>query len=232
MIFVDNETVIQAAWLNKVEKTVPSEGNIVLAKASGNGIKVDTSTPTYPWRDLEGAINVKEVGGSAPAFGTFRTGIRAFSFGVGEKADFCFHVPHDYVPGTDLFIHTHWSHNGTNISGTLQMEIAATYAKGFEQATFSAPVLGETLSDSLSIANHPQYMHIINETPLSTPGGNSSLLDTNKIEVDGLILVTATAITIPTITGGTPNEPFIFTIDIHYQSTGVGTKNRYPGFYS
>ena len=28
--------------------------------------------------------------------------------------DITFHLPHDYVPNTDIFIHVHWTHAGTD----------------------------------------------------------------------------------------------------------------------
>jgi hypothetical protein len=37
------------------------------------------------------------------------------------------------------------------------------------------------------------------------------------------------------LTGNTVNggpEPFAFLADMHYQSTGVGTKNKSPSFYA
>jgi hypothetical protein len=38
--------------------------------------------------------------------------------------------------------------------------------------------------------------------------------------------------TIPTITGGATTNPFIFTGDIHYQSTGLPTVQKRPDFYT
>ena len=49
---------------------------------------------------------------------------------------------------------------------------------------------------------------------------------------DGLIIMNLTMTTIPTITGGSPNEPFIHRVDIHYLSTNVGTKDKTPDFYA
>ncbi|MHC4891737.1 MAG: hypothetical protein ACYTEO_19990, partial [Planctomycetota bacterium] len=41
---------------------VPNAGFITLDKASGNGIKVDTTTPTFGWRDITGPIRKRGVG--------------------------------------------------------------------------------------------------------------------------------------------------------------------------
>jgi hypothetical protein len=50
--------------------------------------------------------------------------------------------------------------------------------------------------------------------------------------VDGMILVHVAPSTIPTIGGGSPNEPFLFTVDLHYQADCEGTKNKDPNFYT
>jgi hypothetical protein len=143
-----------------------------------------------------------------------------------------FHIPHDYVPGTDLYIHHHWSHNGTAISGTFALTYYVTYAKGHAQGVFSTEK--EILSSTAitDIAQIPRYSHQITEHQLSRTGGGTALLDSNLLEVDGVIGVNLTVQGIPTITGGSPNEPFIFFIDIHYQSTGIGTKNKSPDFWT
>lgn len=57
------------------------------------------------------------------------------------------------------------------------------------------------------------------------------MLDTDLIEVDGVIIVALVVSTIPTITGGSPNEPFLITADIHYQSNNLATKNKAPDFW-
>lgn len=47
---------------------------------------------------------------------------------------------------------------------------------------------------------------------------------------NGIILIHFDATTIPTITGGS-GKPFCFYLDIHYQSTSIGTKQKSPDFY-
>jgi hypothetical protein len=173
---------------------------------------------------------------SAPNAATleiYRAGsVREWSFAANDVSDNRFHIPHDYAPGTDLYIHVHWSHNGTAISGSAGFTHRHTYAKGHNQAIFPAEKTITSSQTTASIGTTPQYQHFIVETQLSTPGGSASLLDTNLIEPDGLILMNTAFSTIPTITGGSPNRPFIHFIDIHYQSTGVGTKQKAPNFYS
>lgn len=205
---------------------------IVLPKTSGKGIKVDTASPTFGWRDLIGDVAPREVGTGAPSLGTFRAGnVKLWSFSSGDRFDCSFHVPHDYAPGTDMYVHVHWSHNGTNISGTFAANFYHTYAKRGSQSFPAEKTLGLSVG-SLSISNTPQYAHRVDEVQLSVNGGSSTQIDSAAIEVDGVILINFDVTTIPTITGGTPNEPFVFFIDIHYQSSNIGTKNKISNFYA
>ncbi len=204
---------------------------VIFNKASGKGMKVDQTTPTFGWKDLLGDVVPKTFGVGSPTLDTFRGDVRWFNYAAGEDGDMIFHVPHDYVPGSDLFMHVHWGHNGTNISGSIDVRFHLTYAKGHQQADFPADVGPHLVVSSLDITNTPQYRHRIDEIQISTTGGSATQLNTTNIEPDGLIIVHYDLDTIPTITGGT-GKPFIFAIDLHYQSTGLATKNKAPDFYA
>lgn len=209
-------------------------GGLQLPKTSGLGIKVDsTGTPTFPWFDLIGDISPKTSGAGAPTLAAFRGGnVRSFFYSAGDDGDAIFHVPHDYVPSSDMFLHLHWAHNGTAISGNLVVDFYITYAKGHNQANFAAEVNRTLTVSTPDIATVPQYRHRVDETQITAASPAASQLDSDIIEVDGLILVHFNATTIPTITGGATNEPAFFTLDIHYQSTGVGTKQKSPDFWT
>jgi hypothetical protein len=213
-------------------------GNLVVPKESGLGIKLDTASPVFGWRDLVGQITPRASGGPAPAFTAYRgSGILQHAFAVNDVIDnITFHMPHDYVVGTDIYIHPHWGHNGTAISGSFAISWYATYCKGYNQAsqTFNSPL---TITQSISITStttHPQWGHFIDEFALTNAGGDSTHLDRGLLEVDGLIIIGALVTGIPTITGSaTSNLPYMFMVDLHYQSTGIPTKGRnYPNFYS
>jgi hypothetical protein len=218
---------------------VPSSNfpdTIILPKTSGKGIKVDSDTPTFGWRDIIGDITPRAAGGTAPALTAFRGGsILSYAYAANDWIDqMVFHIPHDYVPGSDIFIHIHWGHNGTAISGTFEAQVYATKCKGFNQAgqTFGAevnPTISEAVTD---IASHPRWGHFVTEIALSSATGDSTHLNSSLIEVDSIILVSLKVLTIPTITGSaTSNLPYIFTVDIHYQSTNMATKAKAPNFY-
>jgi hypothetical protein len=208
------------------------EDDIIVPKTSGKGIKVDIATPTFGWRDLEGALMPKTSGVGSPTLATFQGQRRWFSYAAGEDMDAIFHIPHDYVPGSDLYLHLHWGHNGTGISGSAVITYYFAYAKGHSQQAFGTDrVYTQTLS-SLDMTNTPQYVTRIDEFQCTSNGGSASTMDSTQIEPDGLIHVHFDWTTIPTITGGSPNKPFGFYLDLHYQSTNLPTKNKAPNFYA
>lgn len=209
-------------------------GGLQIPKTSGLGIKVDSlGTPTFPWQDLIGDITPKPSAPNAPTFAAFRGGsVKTYFYSAGDQGDCLYHIPHDYVPGSDLSIHVHWAHNGTAISGSFVIDLYVTYAKGHGQQAFSAEVNPTITISTPDIATVPQYEHRLNEIQLSASSPSASQIDSDDIEPDGIILVHFDVTTIPTITGGTTNEPVILTLDIHYQSTGIGTKQNSPDFWT
>lgn len=205
-------------------------GPLSFPKASGSGIQIEN---TFGWRDLLGDVSGKSSGSTAPTQTSFFNNTRAWAYSAGDQGDLTFHLPHDYAPGTDLFLHFHWSHNGNNISGNLGITCNVTYAKGHQQAIFSSPISPVLSVAGLNITNTPKYFHRVDEMQLSTAGGSASMLDTSLIEVDGIIMVSFTVSTIPSISGSiSANVPFILSADLHYQSTGIPTKNKAPNFYA
>jgi len=230
-----------------------SLGEVYIANGSGSGdwspITLDSDDADYGalytadgaggadfsqvcWQDLLGHVVVRDSGATAPTLSTFRGGqVVQYAFAANDVVGFTFHLPHNYKRGTDIYFHVHWSHNGTAISGNMTWTYYATYAKGHDQAIFPAEVSGVINRNTVNIATTPRYIHALDEVQLSTSGGSASLLDTDNLEVDGLIFVQLVATSIPAITGGSPNEPFLFMADIHYQADMFGTKNKAPNFY-
>ena len=202
-------------------------GNVNVNPSPSHGIRFNNQ---FGWRDLIGNITPREIGGTAPTLRVFRGAIKEFAYAVGDSSDCTFHIPHDYAPGTDMYLHAHWSHNGTNISGTFQVDYSISYAKGHQQQAFSEPIATSCTVTDLNTTNTPQYMHRVDEIQISTASGSATMIDSNQIEVDGMILINFVVNTIPSITGG-QSAPFMFTVDLHYQSTGINTLNKSPNFY-
>lgn len=226
-------TVVQlnSAGVSVTGSMSNTEG-LVMPKAAGKGIKVDSEgTPTFGWRDLLGVVTPKASGAGNPVR-TLYIGTDIFDWAVNlnDVCDLSYHIPHDYLPDSDVHIHVHWPHTGTAISGNIQWTFYHTYAKGHNQANFTAQKAVTTpIYNTTNVTTTPQYRHRIEETQLSTAGGSATLANTTDIEVDGLFIGQIKLTTAPTVTGG---SVFLHYVDIHYQSTGIPTKNKAPNFYA
>lgn len=195
------------------------DGNIIHNVDSGEGQKIGTTAANnFGWRDLEGPIIVRGIGGSSPSWAEVgSTGFRKYQFSIGDECWISFHVPHDYVPGTDIYIHAHWFSDGTQ-TNTVKWEWNLAYADGYGAGAF--PLESATTVTAEEAATGVAYTHELTETTAITISG---------IEVDGMIECHIERIT----NGATENTDgiFLITSDIHYQSTNLPTKNRNPNFY-
>ncbi|KKL81247.1 hypothetical protein LCGC14_1996660 [marine sediment metagenome] len=200
--------------------------DLVLPKTAGKGIKVEVAAPTFTWRDLKGKVTQRNTGGSKPTHAVYKGSLRQYQFAVGKEEFFTYHIDHDHVPDSDIFLHVHWSHiSGAVTGGTITIEYELSYAKGFNQAPFGANV-STTFAGTASTA---QYQHILSEVQVSAESPDGNQLDSNDLEPDGIIEARV-KITANDMTGATP-DPFIHEVDIHYLSTSVGTKQKAPDFY-
>lgn len=205
--------------------------SLSLPKTAGKGLLVDN---TYSYIDIIGDIAPKTQGTGAAVFDNFIGNVGGWTHTAVSYGHLLYHIPHDYAPNTDLHIHIHWGHNGTNISGNFIVNFYASYAKRtYPASAFVTPVPLTLTSESLNMTNSVRYCHRVDEILLSTSGGGLNLLNTDNIEVDGLVALRYSIDTIPSITGSdVSNLPYIFEIDLHMQSTGVGTKNKDPNYYA
>lgn len=206
-------------------------GSLSLPKTSGDGILLDGN---YAWVDIIGDVVPKHSGTGAAVFENFIGNIPAWAHTSTSYGKLEYHIPHNYAVGTDIYLHFHWGHNGTSISGDFVIDLDITYAKRtYPASSFVTPVTSQISLTSLNMTNSPQYCHRVDEIKISIPGGSASMLNTNNIEVDGLIMVGYSTSTIPSITGSSSvNLPFVLQADLHMQSTGVGTFNKDPGYYA
>ena len=279
--------------------------SLILPKTSGAGIQVDTAAPTFPWRDMPGELIPKTTGTGTPTWSVLTGSNSDYSFTTGDKVDVKIPVPHDYLPGSDLFLCLDWCHNGTAISGAFLNTVSVTYSKGSQQTVWSTPVVLTLYKTTPNVATIPQLQVQSTEVQLSTSGGylasavnvtitsgspnlssatdlwtagdvgktvrvtaagaaggnldttiitftdtkhvvlnnnagttvtaqpnyKQRMLDTSSIEPDGVLNFHFVQTTIPTISGGTVASPFLHYAIVHYQSTGIGTKQKSPNFY-
>lgn len=148
--------------------------NVVIPKTAGSGIKIDTASPDFGWRDMIGTINTRATGPTVPTFTTYRGNLFQYSFGTGAGAVEVFnefHMAHDYVPATDLYIHSHWS-TITAPTGNVNWLFELLYAKGYAQDTFDGTEgSGTPIIVSVTQASGEAFRHEIAEVQCSAPGG-------------------------------------------------------------
>lgn len=215
-------------WENTADPvvdTISINDGSIYSGTQGEGVQVDISTPTYPWHDLLGEIRIRGVAATDPTYIVYTGNIRAYQFSLNDVVWNEYHISHDYAPSTDLYIHVHWSHTSASVtSGSVTWSFEITYAKGHDQQAFPST---KTITVTQS-ASTTQYQHMIAEVAFTADTEDSTHFDRDDIEIDGLVLV-ATSLTANSISAST--DPFVHYIDIHYQSTGIGSKNKAPNFY-
>ena len=236
---LSRDTILETLNAGVFDNTSPAALNLTAnAQVSISPSTYNATKYERVYRDLEG-IYIPATGAAAPAVSTFKTvnaiNISARNYGVGDASNWEFHMPHDWAKGTNLFIHVHWGHNGTAISGTMTWDFAATFAPRTVASgggdTFADDAFGSISTGSLSIGSFPQYSHVVEEVSFSNSGGTGNLLDTDNLTVDGKIILRVQPSAIPTISGGT-NQPFLFGVDLHYLTDLVGTPSKDPNFYA
>lgn len=202
---------------------------ILIPKTQNKGILIDPDSPDFGWADILGTVFVEAANPTAAGFNTYKGGLKGYQFNVGDEAHVNFHIPHDYVMGSDMYIHVHWSHNSTLVTGgSVTWGIELSYAKGHDQEVFgdNKTVL---ITENASLS---QYRHMIAEEQMSISGGAAAMLDTDLIEVDGIIMCRLFLSSNDMTSSGAVPDPFAHFVDIHYQSTGVGTKQKAPDFWT
>ncbi len=215
--------------------------NLTLPKTAGKGIRIDKVAPTFGWRDIIGEIVVKPTGINDPDWVAYRGSIYAYRFTNDahyHEAWINYHIPHDYVPGTDLYVHVHWSQITVDTGGTAgapgnaKWYFDISYADGHGTAGGAADPFTATITQSVvQQATTTQYGHMIAEVQFTSDGGSATTIDRNTIRVDGVILLRVYRDSGDA--SDTLNQsPFVHMVDVHYQSTNIGTKQKSPDFYT
>lgn len=180
------------------------------------------------WRDLTSAVNAARVtGASEPTFEAFIGTINQYSFSASAMNQVVmnpFHIDHDYMEGTDLFIHIHYATPGTD-TGVVRWGLEWTYAKGHGQEAFPSSTTYYLEQAADAVANTHQ---IVEGT---VPGTDVIQGIENGIETDGLLicrLFRDAAHANDTCT----DKAFALTVDIHYQCDHLATPNKAPDFWN
>lgn len=210
---------------------IEADKTVVMDKTSGVGIKVDTVTPTFGFRDIIGDQFSKNTGATKPTLTAYNGVINSWLFGVGDEAYITYHVPHDYVAGTPVFLHTHWSHIGDFVTGgTVTFKLTSISAKAHNQAPFnSTPKVGTYTGTASTV----KYQQILSEVLYSDGTPTGLEIDTATLEPDSVIELTFEVDANDlTVSEGLVPDIFVHYVDIHYQSTNIATKDKAPDFYA
>jgi len=178
------------------------------------------------WRDLIGSIVVKGSGANDPTWAAI-TGLgnlSAYSFSATkmEQVWIAYHIDHDYLRGTDIYLHTHWINAAsTPNTGVVRWGFEYTVAKGHQQQAFAAPTtvyINQTCDST-------RYMHHIAEIALA------DVVPSTNLEPDSIIY--ARIFRDATDEADTCTDAvYLLTADCHYQSWKWSTENKSPDFYT
>lgn len=203
----------------QANETVQIDYGLTLAK--GHTISVNAEG-TYGWGDITGEI-ISKGGANAPSFAAI-TGLgNLYAYKFSGSAStltevfVCWHVPHDYADGTDIYIHVHWL-NATSTPSTnnLVWQFEYSIAKGHGQQAFPTP----TTVSVTQACSSTRYMHHIAETAAITSA---------NLEVDSLIYCRIFRDAAHASDTNTDTDVYLLTADVHYQKNKYATKNKaYP----
>ena len=169
----------------------------------------------FSWKDILSDANSRTTGPTAPTYGAFRTNGTDSVFGyemstTNHLVSGQSHMPHDWAVGTKVYLHAHWGATVASASPTT-FRFAWSFARGYGVEAFSAPAGIDVTQNHCNI----QWGHNIAEF------SDAQAILPNNCDIDGLILWSVRASSIPAA-----YNPFLFMIDMHYQSDERGTNER------
>lgn len=172
----------------------------------------------------EGYEDLKPTGGHTPNGAaapstTNSIGIHElleFSGTTNKRITMIYHLPHDFIEGTDLFIHIHHAPVAATPSGDVQWKAHYQYSEGYENGVYSGSDLTETITADLTDVS--QFTHMITE---GVAINDTSLSKT--IRTDGIFIITLERLA--SVDTSTDAEVF-FEMDLHYKSDGTKTVNK------
>ena len=188
----------------------------------GNWDDLQTRT-AQGWNDLVQDVTVRS-GANSPSPTIFIGGISAYEFSPTTMNE-CFvnfHMRHDYIAGTMVYPHVHWSHN-TDVTGVVRWGFEYTLARRNDSTgivTFASP---STLYIEYNVTAGTQYQHFVNE------GADGLGIAGTDLQEDALIL--CRVFRDATHANDTYPDPIhLLTVDIHYECNTLSTPLRVPPF--
>lgn len=191
----------------------------IVDASNADDFLINAAAPGAGWNDINTEITIRGTGPNNPSFTTFRNGISAYLF-VEAGTRECWgnvHIPHDYKPGTSIFLHVHWSTTNAAPAGNVYWQFEYAIAKGHGQEAWPA-----TTTVGVAQACTAQYQHMVAET---------AAISSASLEPDSIVLVRLFRDGANVLDTAT-YDAHAFFIDIHYQKSKFGTKNKSPNFYT
>ena len=175
--------------------------------------------PEAGWNDIVMSLATgKAVGSNVPDWNTYRDGIKAWEFSATATDELWinFHIEHDYMVGSPMYPHIHFSTNNT-ATGVIRWGLEYTYAD--REGTFPAST---TIYLEYDVTASAQYEHLVVEAT----DAQAALITG---DVDGLCQMRVFR------DGSHANDTFsdaVFglTADIHYQVNKFCTLNKAAPF--
>ena len=145
-----------------------------------------------------------------------------FPRNAARRVQAAFHINHDYMMGTPVYLHCHWmTGNTTNSTDTVRFSAIHSVAKGHGQQAFDPT--GTTVHMDKQLNGTP-YTHYISEV------GDADVIPPANLEPDSLILTRYyrdPADAVDTYTGSV----WLLMTDCHYLSDRSVTPSKSPTFY-
>ena len=184
---------------------------------------VDPNVPG--WQDWIGfGFIAPSSAASRPDFIAFQNGIYAWAFDDTTPQELWtnIHITHDWIIGSDVYPHVHWSHTTTPTSpnSTVRWGIEYTLAHGYSTAQFPTTT---TIYIEQDVDGYAARTHHIAEVTMGNVIPGASL------EIDTVVLVRIfrdAGHVNDTLTG----DAFLHFVDFHYQSDGALTVERNAPF--
>ena len=162
------------------------------------------------WTDSQSPALTTRVGGTAPAFAAMNGGVYGIQFGVNEEVHGSFQLPHSAIPGGELRLHVHFTTAtaptaGTTIIWSIEYSIAGVDGTFPGTATEAGTY---TYADTTALKHRVQAIKTIT---MPSPA-QSSILMFRAFRSGGDSAV----------------EPFLLSVDGHFQQGSFGTTAEYP----
>jgi hypothetical protein len=197
-----------------------------------------TSTGTFAarpssvvgWKDLVAdphthGTNLKDPAESAISAGFFR-GLEFSNESAGnEKEVYCsFHIGHDYMMGTRVYPHVHWTPGNTTSVDAVRWGFQYSVAKGHSQQAWFTEGGGSTTVYVTQTLSGTAYMHHVAEV------SDADAIPTTNLEPDSVILMRIfrdSANAADTLGASV----WMTTVDMHYLADRASTPKKAPGFF-